>query len=184
MNIQGTITVVSGATPPNQNGLMYQNITVVDAQGVNYQGKVAFKKAPYVANTPFNGTADLNADGSFYFRKVNPQYANQVPQPQNQTSVPPQMPTANVTLPTNPPASQSTYTPVKQPDGRNQSIERQSAIKSACALLAGTNADTEEVVKTAERFTYFYESGKAQVTGNQDGFLHDNREPNYEDIPD
>ena len=179
MQIQGTITIVSLATPPNQQGLMYQNITVVDAQGNSYNGKIAFKKAAYVAQTPFNGTADPNSDGSYYFRKINPQYANQQPSqvPQQQA-----MPTSNIPQQGfhNPP--QQTYTPVKPQRDTGTSIERQSAIKSACALLAGTNADVEEVVKTAERFTYFYESGKAPIQGDQDGLL--GQPPNYDEVPD
>ena len=108
------------------------------------------------------------------------EYGDSTQQQQGQSQVPqpPQMPTANIPTDTFPP-SQPACPPVKPQRNTGLSIERQSAIKSACSLLAGTNADLEEVVKTAERFTYFYESGKAPIQGNQDGFL--NQDPSYEE---
>ena len=164
MQVQGTIySVTPTGGYESQNGYIWTFEMVVNGPNGQIHGEIGAKSEQYpiVPGQPILVDSYLDKANKPRLKKINPKFVNQLP---SQALQPPTMPTVNV-----PP--QPTYTPVKQADGRNQSIERQSAIKSACALLAGTNADLEEIVAAAYRFTHFYETGKPQITGNQDGFL-------------
>ncbi|MBU1445044.1 MAG: hypothetical protein KKF53_01980 [Nanoarchaeota archaeon] len=77
--IAGTICNAALSTPAaNQPGLNYQEIIIQGNDGQQYRGKIGFKKGTgYAKGMPVQVTADPNSDGTYYFKKYNPGYANQ-----------------------------------------------------------------------------------------------------------
>ena len=92
MNITGTITQVSQASEPSgQYQVRYQDITITDPNGREYVGRIG-SKAGYQVNTPISVTVEVKQGDSGeynYFRKYNPQYADQ-PAPQRSQQAPSQ----------------------------------------------------------------------------------------------
>jgi len=96
--ITGTIQAVGPLSQPNQTGVSYQSITVVDATGQGYTHDIGTKQqGGYRPGTPITVEVMTNSRGQ-YFKRVNPQFAqnnNQysmpVPQPQGAYQPAPQV---------------------------------------------------------------------------------------------
>ena len=73
--ITGTIQAVGPLSQPNQTGVSYQSITVVDAAGQSYTHDIGTKQqGGYRPGTPITVDIMSNSRGQ-YFKRVNPQFA-------------------------------------------------------------------------------------------------------------
>ncbi len=170
MNFTGTIQDAFQPAPPNEKGVMYQNISVLDNSGIVYNGRIGFKKGTgYAQNQPIQVTADLNDDGqTYYFRKVNPGY----PKP-TQQQAPPATQQPAYTQPT-PPAQNQPPAQQQAPaeDPTRVSIERQNACKAACIRFQGmSDIAKNEVMDLVALLANFNKTGKTHISGNEDGLL-------------
>ena len=157
MQINGTITnIVPSGSYQSKGGQVFTFQMGIQTQQGAYAGEIGSKSQEYplAVGQPIMVTVTESPQGT-KFKKVNPQYAQQDAQ---QQQAPPQAPPQGQQAP---PVQQQA--PATTAPSRNQSIERQCAVKAACILLAGSGADAEAVVFAAERFTYFFESGKAML---------------------
>lgn len=171
--LQGIITNIApagGYQSTNGQYIYTFQMTIQTPVGV-YSGQIGAKTQTYPIAVGQGILVEMSqSQQGIRFKKINPQYAGQQPA----ASPPPPNQPAQTYSP--PPVNQPVHPQVSQ----QVSIERQCAIKSACSFYAGTDTDINVILKVAQVFTKFFETGTSVVMGNEDGFL-DRKDPNDPD---
>ena len=150
MNIEGTITNVGPSAAPDINQCCRQKVQITNASGTAFVGFINWKKQAYTVGMPILVEAAANQDGSFYFKKINPRFAQSGGQQQGnqqqgdqQWQQPPQQ------------AQQQAY---RYPDAKDIGIIRQCCIKAAARLSLN---EPEETILYARKFEN-YVLGRSQ----------------------
>ncbi|KKN70082.1 hypothetical protein LCGC14_0434070 [marine sediment metagenome] len=161
MNIEGTITNTAPSAAPDANQCCRQKIQITNASGTEFVGFINWKKQAYAVGMPILVEATANQDGSFYFKKINPRFAQGGNQQQGdqQWQQPPQQ------------AQQQAY---RYPDAKDIGIIRQCCIKAAARLSLN---EPEEVILYARKF-------EAYCLGREATSQPSGSNPSYEANPD
>ena len=182
VTMQGMITEFKdeGVNPKSQKP--YKKVAITDASGVKHNVTLrGTLPEPTMLNvmaqfalSSYQGVyQDQPYTGFSGFWNNQAQLAPQVPTGQAQPAyAPPQAPAQPAYAPPAPPAR--TYTPAvpaNNVDVTRLSIERQAMAKAACDRFSGMDVPDSKVMGLIELLDNYVKTGKAWISGNEDGLL-------------
>jgi len=184
--IKGNITQ---ATPPEaptgQYAIRYQNITITDAMGTTYQGRIGSKQG-YGIGAYIEVTAEKkeNKQGSYlYFRKYNPQFAQPAQQSTQQSTQ------SSQGYQTSQAAPQSTEPAGPDLAAKENRIVRENTLNRATELFIASHATFDwpltklarlEIMEIAETFRDYVYNG---LGGQPNPYYEENTQPPDDEIP-
>ncbi len=174
MQLQGTIkNIVSDGGYSSTNGYIYTFQMTIQCQTGKFTGQIGSKTQVYPIAIEQPIIVDMTeTQYGVRFKKIDPKYAQQDAQNQQQQAPPSQ-------------AAQNAQQPaqVNKSGERDTglSIERQACSKAAAHRFQGMDVSADGVLELANRFANFVKTGRTYFSGNEDDFL--NKNVTEDDIP-